>query len=195
VVPAGLEERRFATFEVGTDHIQDRAYFGAIMDQIDNGGAEALLYFLKNHRCSRVDLSQLPKTTALRDQKEKSLPVEVRWLLDTLMRGALPGDEDKGEGRSPGFLLYDHFVDATNKVGGRHKAWEMEIAALLKEWIPGIRREAGTYWPPGTEIARRTRFWVFPPLTECRKAFDEKTGEAWDWDDQEHWLGYDEEPF
>ena len=190
VVPAGLEERRFATFEVGTDHMQDRAYFGAIMEQIDDGGAEALLHFLKNHKYSRVDLSQLPQTTALRDQKELSLPAGIRWILSLLRGGALPGDK-QGEGRSPRPLLYDHFVDATNKVGTRYKEWEMEIAKLLKEWIPGLAWKQGSYTPPREDEEKRTRIWLFPPLGECRKAFEKKTGDVWDWDDQEDWLAED----
>ena len=37
LVPAGLEERRFAVLDVGEGHIQDTAYFAGIAEQMDNG--------------------------------------------------------------------------------------------------------------------------------------------------------------
>ncbi len=46
VVPAGLEERRFCVIDVAESHMQDKAYFSAIMDQMNNGGYEALLQHL-----------------------------------------------------------------------------------------------------------------------------------------------------
>ena len=42
LVPAGFEERRFAVLEIGEAHMQDKAYFAAIDEQMDNGGREAL---------------------------------------------------------------------------------------------------------------------------------------------------------
>jgi hypothetical protein len=48
LVPAGFDERRFAVLDVGEDHMQDKPYFAAIDDEMDNGGREALLHFLIN---------------------------------------------------------------------------------------------------------------------------------------------------
>ena len=56
LVPAGLEERRFATLDVGEGHIQDRAYFAGIDEQMDNGGREALLDYLLKFDLKGVDL-------------------------------------------------------------------------------------------------------------------------------------------
>ena len=46
VVPAGNEERRFCVIDVGEARMQDRAYFGGVIDQMNNGGREALLHYL-----------------------------------------------------------------------------------------------------------------------------------------------------
>ena len=114
--------------------------------------------------------------------------MDARWLLNLLTEGALPGDME-GEGRSPGPLLYDDFVNATKRVGVGRTAWYMEVSALLREWIPGIDRREGSYQPPHRDDDRkRCRIWIFPPLGECRRSFDERTGETWDWDLDEDWL-------
>jgi hypothetical protein len=41
-VPASSDERRYAVFDVGTDKMQDAAYFAAIDAEMKNGGYEAL---------------------------------------------------------------------------------------------------------------------------------------------------------
>jgi hypothetical protein len=112
LVPAGLEERRFAVLDVGEGHIQDTAYFAGIDEQMDNGGREALLdYLLKfdlksvdlrtipktaalldyllKFDLKSVDLRTIPKTAALLDQKISTLNPMQGWWLDTLMRGQL----------------------------------------------------------------------------------------------------------
>ena len=91
LVPAGLEERRFAVLDLGEGHVQDTAYFAGIDEQMDNGGREALLYYLLKFDLKNVDLRTIPKTTALLDQKISTLNPMQGWWLDTLMRGQLPG--------------------------------------------------------------------------------------------------------
>ena len=73
VVPAGFEERRFATLDVGDEHQQDYTYFAAIDAEMEAGGREALLYHLLFEvDCSKVNLRHIPHTTALLEQKLES---------------------------------------------------------------------------------------------------------------------------
>ena len=72
VVPAGNAERRFFVIDVGEARIQDRTYFGAIVDQMNNGGREALLHYLLNYELTGTTVGAPPRTNALRDQKEHS---------------------------------------------------------------------------------------------------------------------------
>ena len=70
VVPAGFDERRFATLDVGDEHREDYPYFAAIDAEMDNGGREALLYHLLYEvDCATVNLRQIPHTAALIEQK------------------------------------------------------------------------------------------------------------------------------
>ena len=72
MVPAGFKERRWAVFDIGEEHMQDHAYFAAIDEEMNNGGREALLYYLLNFDLSQVDLRTIPKTAALLDQQIES---------------------------------------------------------------------------------------------------------------------------
>src|SRR5262249_26291796 len=56
VVPAGMEERRFAVVDLGEAAIQNAEYFAAIDDEMANGGREALLDYLLRFDLSNVDL-------------------------------------------------------------------------------------------------------------------------------------------
>src|SRR4029077_10743749 len=90
MVPAGFKERRWAIFDMGEDHTQDKPYFAAIDHEMNNGGREALLHYLLNFDLSQVDLRTIPKTAALLDQQIQSMSPEEAWLLDLLKKGVLP---------------------------------------------------------------------------------------------------------
>ncbi len=90
LVPAAMEERRFAAFDLGDGKIQDHVYFAAIDEEMDNGGREALWHYLLNFDLNSVDLRSIPSTVALAEQKLNSLTAEQGWWLDVLTRGRLP---------------------------------------------------------------------------------------------------------
>jgi Family of unknown function (DUF5906) len=144
IVPAGMEERRFAVLDVGEDRMQDHAYFAAIETQMGEGGRAALLDYLLSYDLSGVNLRQIPETAALLDQKIASLPPEKGWLLDFLRDGRLPWGCDD-ERRCPAAALYDHYVRHANRQGARRKSIEMQIAGFLKQAIPGLCKSRETY--------------------------------------------------
>ena len=67
IIPAGFEERRFLVLDVSPVHKQDTEYFGAIVDQMDQGGRAAMLYDLLEMKIT-LDLRKVPRTQALLDQ-------------------------------------------------------------------------------------------------------------------------------
>src|SRR5262249_49921930 len=64
MVPAGFKERRWAVFDIGEGHIQDKPYFAAIDHEMDNGGREALLHYLLNFDLKQVDLRRSEEHTS-----------------------------------------------------------------------------------------------------------------------------------
>jgi hypothetical protein len=179
LVPAGFEERRFAVLEIGEVHMQDKAYFAAIDEQMDNGGREALLDHLMRFDMKSVDLRTIPKTTALLDQKISTLNPMQGWWLDTLMRGDLPGllPDESPEGCSTCFVssIFDLYLNHAQKQGVSRRSLEVQIGIFLRKLVPGLRRRE--------RVTEDSRDYVydFPPLATCRKAFAESLQQDIKW--------------
>ena len=86
VVPAGFDERRYLVLDVSPKRKQDTEYFGAIVDQMDQGGREAMLYDLLERKIT-VNLRKVPKTAALFDQVVNSMTTVQKFWFERL-RGA-----------------------------------------------------------------------------------------------------------
>ena len=89
VIPASHDERRWAVFDVGTAHQNDREYFGLLVHERDSGGPAALLHHLLQFDLSTIDVGIAPKTVALRDQKLQSLKSHAAFMLACLQKGAI----------------------------------------------------------------------------------------------------------
>lgn len=89
VVPASLDERRFAVFDVSTCRQQDSHYFANLDEWYERGGASALLYYLRNFDLSNINLRLVPQTDALTDQKIEALDSVNQWLFNCLMNGEM----------------------------------------------------------------------------------------------------------
>jgi hypothetical protein len=89
VVPASIDERRFAVFEALDTRRGDRAYFAAIVKEMDNGGLAAMLHELLHRDISGFEVRDIPQTEALKTQKALSLSSLERWWLAVLERGFL----------------------------------------------------------------------------------------------------------
>ena len=73
VVPAGLDERRFFVIDVSPDRKKDVQYFTQILQELKNGGYEAMLFDLLKHDSSDIKLESFPRTAALLDQIIESI--------------------------------------------------------------------------------------------------------------------------
>jgi hypothetical protein len=174
LVPAGMEERRFAVFDVGDDHMQDHPYFAAIEGQMAEGGREALLDYLLGFDVATVNLRQIPRTAALLDQKIASLSPEMSWLLDFLRDGRLPWGCD-GEYECPRKAVYDSYIDHAKRQGVNRRSIETAIGMFLATTFP--QRVPRRPVRGGVKVPS----YVFPPLAECRKRFDELIQGRIDW--------------
>jgi hypothetical protein len=168
VVPAAFGERRFAVLHIGEHHQEDYDYFAAIDDEMNNGGSEALLYHLLHEvDCSKVNLRQVPQTTALLEQKVASMTAEQAWWLDVLKQGVLPGDT-KGEGAAPSKAMYANYIAHARDRGAPRRVSETALGMFLAKYVPPTRE----YRPPADDKGNRgKRVRVFPLLAECREHF------------------------
>ena len=191
LVPAGYEERRFAVLDVGEDHMQDHAYFQAIDEEMNNGGREALLDYLLRFDLGKVNLRTIPKTSALLDQKVESLSGEQSWWLDMLTNGVLPRGCESGK-NCPVRTLHNSYIEHAGRTGIRRRASETQIGTFLHRHTPGLRRHrvSCSIRRPGSGVATPTRDYAyeFPPLAECRAAFENLIQQKIDWPEQRDWL-------
>jgi len=97
VVPASLDERRFAIFDVANVKQQDAKYFGALRNWYNRGGAEHMLHFFKHFDLNTVDVRSAPKTAALDEQKLYSLDSVDQWLMDSINAGEFREQRLNGE--------------------------------------------------------------------------------------------------
>ena len=183
VVPAGLEERRFATLDIGEEQMQNASYFRAIMAEQKAGGDGALLHYLRNFDLSEIDLSQIPRTAALFEQKNASLTPEMSWWLDVLHAAQLPGDRH-GEGTSPVAQLYAAYLEHARNRGVTRRTNETALGIFLRRYVPDLTRRKKVLEPGSS---RRTYCYEFPALPVCRSAFDRAARTSSAWDTLEEW--------
>jgi Bifunctional DNA primase/polymerase, N-terminal/Family of unknown function (DUF5906)/Primase C terminal 2 (PriCT-2) len=91
VVPAGDGARRFFVLDVNPARAGDHGYFDALYREAQNGGIEALMDFLYRFDLKTVNLRRVPVTDALREQQERSLPLQAQWALDLADRAGSAG--------------------------------------------------------------------------------------------------------
>lgn len=99
IVPADKADRRWQVFDVGDRNREDHEYFGAIKDQLENGGHEAMLYDLLHRDLSKgPNPRRIIKTEALFEQIIRAQGPDVRYLHQILDGGLLPQADVFGNG-------------------------------------------------------------------------------------------------
>ena len=179
VVPAGLEERRFLVLDVSDKHMQDHKYFGAIIDQMNNGGHEALLYDLLEMDVKDEDLRKLPRTTALLDQIIHTMPTAHKFWLERLRAGTLL----KGDYQWKEFVvtedLHGQYLEFAQAVGDKNGLIDTQFGKELRRLCPDLKRVRRTM--DGRE------HWVLltPPLDICRAHFEKVVKMKINWGSEE----------
>jgi len=185
VVPAGKDERRFCVLDVHPRCAKNHDYFGEMEEELNAGGREALLADLLSFDLGSVNLRQIPHTRELANQKLRSLNSAEAWWYERLFAGVpcrkldlWPRDFVAKE------TLFDDYYLSADRVGIRRKSSETEIGQMLDKFVPGLiskKRPVEHTDFRGDVTVRRKNCWLFPPLADCRAAFDEKLQQPLDW--------------
>lgn len=96
VIRAEGDDRRYLVLRVDAgEHNQSAAYFGAIADEGRDGGRAALFQWLRGAYWRKIletgAWDDRPKTAALQQQKDLSLPPALRLIHNMLRDGDVPG--------------------------------------------------------------------------------------------------------
>ncbi len=190
-VPAAFSERRFGILDVGTACKNNIAYFTAILEEMKNGGREALLYYLLNFDLSTVNLREIPQTAALLEQKFESATSEEKFWLDTLISGKLPGAHATEPNVCLRYRFYEAYVRHAGRTGIRHRSIEVKLGMFLSTFVGKIGGDFKVtytvYAPNGDKITKQGRAYKFPTLAECRKKFEVEINQEVNWGDVTAW--------
>ena len=161
--------------DVGEARLQDHAYFGSVVDQMNNGGREALLHNLLEYDLSGTALGSPPRTRALQDQKGYSASPVQNWWLERLLDGHTKSDGNAWLANVRVDSLYEDYCDVTQKIGVKRRVSSMSFGKELKKLIPGLERR---------RIQKgKHRYWAYliPDLETCQHHFDDITRSDHDW--------------
>jgi hypothetical protein len=168
IVPASHDERRYAVNKINERWKQDKSYFGPLFEEINNGGAAAMLYDLL-----QMDLDgwhpreNVPQTKALFDQKMQGLTGLEQWYVHLLSVGELPSPNPK----NPRWVLARVLLENAKAHRLRNKyVTADDLAEFLKEVAGCTHKSNGKAWG-----------WVFPPLVEARQSWLLRAGRNWEW--------------
>jgi hypothetical protein len=209
VVPASLEARRFLVLEVSDARKNDHAYFGAIREEMEVGGYEAMLHDLLSYDLSRFNVFAFPRTAELGEQQKLSLDTTHRWWIEVLQQGYVLeskyGLSDTFSAWMPEVtteLLYKSYLGFADRRRERHPISRETLGRFMKEI--GAQPDRLSDGIIGEELARvvdddtghahtqgqvvrkaRPGSYVLGTLGLARAAFADATGLAVEWDGAE----------
>lgn len=182
----GEDARRFLVLRVSNEKKQDGKYFGAIDDEMENGGLEAMVYDLMHWNPEVIGgwdgLRNPPKTDVLREQAGMSLEGPAAKLMDIISDGAVTGRMQDGttfhyplNQSEPTVVADPHLKALLNPTGGRGnvaKNANKAICDLLGANAPsGELKEHVTYQTSSNDNTPvttndRVRTVTFPSLDD-----------------------------
>lgn len=182
VVPAGLESRRFAVFEVSPKRRNDRAYFEKLLHESHNGGRGALLHHLQNLNVSAHDPHHAPGSEGLDRQRILTLEGADRLWHELLVNGELPEGSRQPEGyttTSAAILRWaeKRYRDRGPRLTGAHLGLVLNNNDRSGRPGMGFKRDE----------TQRPRRWLVPALRVARRMWDESGRPQGDWHSDPEW--------
>lgn len=197
VVPASIDSRRFGVMDVSSRKQKDQSYFERLIEQMNNGGREALLHFLMHRQYDLQSLRTPPYNAALQKQRDMTMSPVQRWWQDRLLEGdPCPSVEDwarRGDGTWPTMIakdaMYEDFTSSHRDMRSRYNTVRFWIElhkfipdntakSLMSVKIP-MRNSRGVE----TISATRKLFLELPSLEVLRAAYNRATSKNITWPD------------
>ena len=187
VIRATGDERRFFALNVKEAHKQDIDYFGAIREQMENGGSEALLFFLQNYDLSGFNVRNVPQTDALQEQKQLSMDADEEWWFKKLEDGRMQGHDGEWKGLIPCEILERDFTKHADQWNISRRGNATKLGRFLKRVAPHMERsQVSMKWEqPNSQgfvetMQGRRYCYNFGTLDQCRASWEAVNGNV-DW--------------
>jgi len=189
VIRATGDERRYFVLNVGEGKRQDAAFFGRLNDQMENGGYEALLYYLQSVDLSNFQVRNVPQTDALQEQKLLSMNYDEEWWFRKLQDGRIFDGDGEWERFAQTDKITQDFVRYMELWRFNRRGNETALGRFLARMCPHltkVRRRSVVevddgFGQPKRE-ARRLMFYDFGTLDQCREAWERQHGKV-EWED------------
>lgn len=181
VVPAGDKERRFLVMRVSDRMRGNHAYWNALLEDMRSGGPANLLHYLMQVDLAGFNVVDVPQTEELRKQQEHNLGAELEWLMSKLETGMWLDGHQNWTGPVLKKQLHADYCTYLEKMGVRHPRGERAFHRFMMTAFPGTtdaRIQSRESWD-------KPMVFLFPPLGECREAFDRARGWSHAWADLE----------
>ena len=184
VVRASGDERRFLILDMSNRRQQDTSYFHDLREQMDNGGYEALLYFLQDIDLTTFNVREVPQTDALNEQKLLSMSQEEEWWWQKLMDGRLLDNHTEWKRYVASKDLEGDFTNYADTWKFSRRGNATQLGRFLFRVAPHLEKtqrrieyeyqDANGYETTGT---KRAYVYNFGSLEKCRAVWDELYGE------------------
>ena len=199
VVPLGMgDEDRFMMLDVGTAVQRNTAYFKAMEDELrnysidengkkqvldnslpENAGYQALLDYLRNYEYDETLVRHIMQTGALQENKIYSMPDELKWWHECLIKGKI-GDFPLTESTESNYIETDKFFEQYRKWCESMRYQPHAFNILPKKFkgvIDFIKKEKQSI------TSERDQFYYLYPLAALRQQFELFLGYAINWDE------------
>lgn len=192
VVPAAIDERRFAVFRP-SDKMQGpkhKPYFDAIGAQMDGSGLAAMLHDLLAMDLTGFNVREMPESRELSQQKMEGLTGPDRIDMEMLMAGIAPG------GTNPYMQVGKLRHQMPDPVVSIPAVVQWAVDRRIVRDAPSTQRMGKALERIGAKRdrfydARGVQFWAWslPPLAEARATWAKKLGlSGIDWPEGDGWT-------
>lgn len=184
VIRASGDERRYFVMNIAENNKQDTKYFDAIKKQMNEGGSEALLYYLQSIDLEGFQVRNVPQTDALYEQKILSMSVIEEWWFRKLKDGHILDHDTSWISDVPCEKIVNDFLNYAEKWKVNRRENETALGRFLNKSVPHLKRtqplrsveEQDEY---GHSVSKKRRIYEynFGSLEDCRKAWEKLNGE------------------
>ena len=190
VIRATGDERRYMVLDMGEDVKQNSEYFGALDKQLENGGYEALLYYLQSVDLSNFNVRNVPQTGALQEQKLLSMGYDEEWWYRKIYNGQILQSHPEWERYVKTDEIVTDYINYMDAWKQTRRGNETSLGRFLSRMVPHIGRSMRRVTVEvmndrfGTveKKAIRAYFYDFGSLDQCRVAWEKQHGKV-DWPD------------
>lgn len=166
VVPARMDERRWAIVDISSDRQEDYKFFADMDRQLVEGGYGKLLSVLMSWNICNV--REIPRTAGLLENKIASMHGKERWWFNCLQRGQISPKHKVWTDPVPEDWIVNSFMNSLGRTA-RDRSTMTELGMFLHRMVPALRRN------------RKQRVYFFTDLKHCRKKFEKQTQQRIDW--------------